>query len=65
MDKHSMAGCVHHIQGLFLRIKSLSASGEIDNLCLDGIIRLNALTDSARIQKELDDVRSRMIDPMM
>ena len=63
MDKHQKATLVYRLIGAFLEIKKISNSGEIDRLCLDGLSTIGKLTEAEKIQKELDIVRERMIDP--
>lgn len=65
ISKHELAATVSHVQGLFLRIKELSSSGEIDRLCLDGISKLYNLSGAAEIQKQLDELMARRLDPTM
>jgi len=63
MNKHQKANVVYRIIGAFLEIKKLSNSGEIDRLCLDGLATIGKITEAEKIQKELDEIRARMIDP--
>jgi hypothetical protein len=63
MTKHEKATVIEHLISSFLNIKKLSGSGEIDRLCLDGMNKLYVLAESDKIQKELDEVRKRRIDP--
>ena len=63
MNKHQKANIVYRLIGAFIEIKKISHSGDIDRLCLDGLATIGKLTEAEKIQKELDEVRARMIDP--
>ena len=65
ISKHELAATVCHVQGLFFKIKAISAKGEIDRMCLDGISKLYNLTNAAEIQQQLDEHRARLVDPTM
>lgn len=63
--RHKLGGAIEHLIGEFTRIKTLSASAEIDNRCVDGISVLMNMADAAGVQAELDELRKRRIDPTM
>lgn len=59
MDRHSQAVILEHCIGLFMRIKSLSMSGEIDRCCVSGVSKLYDLSEARGLQKEIDLIRKR------
>lgn len=65
ISKHELAATVSHVLGLLMKIEAISASGEIDRLCKDGMSKLYNLSGAAEIQKQLDEIRARQLDPTM
>ena len=63
MTKHDKAVIIDHVICAFMTIKSISMSGAIDKLCMDGVSKMVTLADTERVQKDLDEVRKRRIDP--
>ena len=63
MTKHEKAVIIDHIISILMHIKSVSMCVEIDRLAMCGVSKLIELAESEKIQKELDVVRKRRIDP--
>lgn len=62
-DNHKHAAIIEHLKTLLIRIKSLSGSGEIDRLTIEGNQKLFDLGESLGITKEIEMLRDRRIDP--
>lgn len=65
MDNHKTASSMEHLIESFMRIKTLSTSGEIDRLCVDGVSVLLALSKECGLQNEVNEIKNRRIDPTM
>ena len=65
MNKHKLADHIEHFIAVFTMIKTLSHTDRVDELCVQSIKRLRDLVDTEAIQKQLDEVRHRRIDPMV
>ncbi len=63
MTKHEKAVIIDHVISIFMHIKAESNCGEIDRLAMCGVSKLVELAESEKIQKQLDEVRKRRIDP--
>ena len=59
MTKHEQAAIMEHLIASFMRIKSISASGEIDRLCLDGINKAYKFCEVSKLQGQLDIITRR------
>lgn len=63
--RHKRAATIEHLIKAFMVIKSMSRSAEIDRICVDGVSKLYEMSEAYGLQKELDEIRSRRIDPTM
>lgn len=62
--RHKLATPLEHLLQSFHRIKMLSSCAEIDRICVGGISTIITVAGTAEIQRELDQLRERRIDPM-
>jgi hypothetical protein len=46
-----------------MRIKVLSGSSAIDQICVEGVSKLYELSEAEGVQRELDAIKERRFDP--
>lgn len=64
MNKHDKAVMIERLIGAFYEIKRLPRyTGDIDRLCTEGVDKLMKLAEIDGVQKELDEIRKRRLDP--
>lgn len=63
--RHDRARLISRAIGQFMWIRKLTSSAEISDRCTDGISKMVMLADNYGLQKEMDELRQREIDPMM
>jgi hypothetical protein len=63
INRHSLAGGFDHLLGAFGKIKKLSSNAEIDRVCDSGIATLWSMTEQMELQKDLEIVQARRLDP--
>jgi hypothetical protein len=65
MTKHEEANVIYALEAKFLRIKSLSTCGAIDEICVKGLSKCVDLSLYLKCENELKEIKDRLIaDPM-